>query len=1114
MHRDFKPENVLVGSDGRARVLTSASRAPRSTARAIEDALQQTEPEGDVDRSLTRTGSLLGTPAYMAPEQLRREPVDARSDQFSYCVTLFEALFGRRPFDGDTLAQLAADLGRGVPVEIDRGETPAAVLRVLVRGLAVVPSDRFASMTALLGELEAGARPVRSRIAWVLPAVALGAIGIGALAMRDRDDPPTDALAEVADDGWAELVAASQLPEPLATPLPDDPLAVTVHRLRNGLTIYVSTRRDTPHVAAWTVARCGTRAEPSDAKGVAHLLEHLMFKGTSRIGTMDWAAEKGVLTQLSAWTDILAGTSNPAARAAALQRIAELEQEGARYALPKEHMEVLQQLGVSKFNGATQQHSLTFMADVPSQHFDAWLELEAERLRDPVFRGFFPELGVVAQELNSRMGPDVALFNAAFDALFVGTGEVAMAGGNPQHLARPLLREAKAFHAACFLPNNIALVLVGDIDAAQAVAKADSVFGDWAPGPVAAVPELAPLPPGRTAVESGGTAPIDIALEWRHDAVTWHDAFATDALLRLVHDGGARGRLVESKIASFAIAARTGPYVMIAGLPTAASSAAEFEASVLDSLGAFARGEIDDAGLRRVRAGLELDLRQSLRDPMHAALILGEAFARGQAWPDVVDDWRAVAELSATDVAAAAQTLLDQGFVVATRTSAEPVLSRFELPTIGAIEYAPGRRSRRAADILAAPTTPLEPQFLVEGRHYTIAQAHGALTIRSQVDDGLFTLALWFPVGLLDDTWVCEAVDLWTRTEAVERWRAAGIDVESSCNVRWTRIELSGLARSLPQLVPEVTTWVRATTIDDALVGLRADPEFAARVRDWPTVRAGALHDHVLLAGGGVFGMSPPHAATRTVSAARLDDALARVRAARPDVLFAGPADVALPALDDVVGAPPHPQRILLRAPEPIVYVFADASLARANVTVSFVRAPISEPEEALVDLVDAYHGHTFSGTISRAVRESQGLAYKTDARIDRGAAEGDEAYLRVDLTVAPERVTDAITTTLGIMHAELDPARWAAAMTEVEQSYRSERIAMHEAPAWVRSWWRRGARSDPRVAKWGAIQGSPKSGSPRSCASSSPHRRSSRSTATSTTRPYVRSRSSGASSA
>jgi serine/threonine protein kinase len=156
VHRDFKPANALLGSDGRVRVVDFG------LARATDGAERAASAPG-LDVEVTNTGELIGTPAYMSPEQAKGERVDGRADQFSFCVALYEALYGGRP--------------AGVPPDTPpRGGVPERVHAAIRRGLAKMPEDRFASMEALLHELDK--RQLSRWVAIVAAVVVLAVAGV------------------------------------------------------------------------------------------------------------------------------------------------------------------------------------------------------------------------------------------------------------------------------------------------------------------------------------------------------------------------------------------------------------------------------------------------------------------------------------------------------------------------------------------------------------------------------------------------------------------------------------------------------------------------------------------------------------------------------------------------------------------------------------------------------------------------------------------------------------------------------------------------------------------------------------------------------------------------
>ncbi len=211
VHRDFKPENVLIGTDGRARVVdfglvrrdenSMSAEAMNNSAELME--ISQRHARSAPDLRLTDAGSMVGTPAYMSPEQFSGLSGDARADQFSFCISLYEGLYGERPFDGENPADLSYAVTQGIirPPPA-KHEVSARMRRVLLRGLAVEPDERFPGMEALLAALRKASAPRRHL--WAIPAV-LGGIGVATLALWDRSptQEPCAAVGEPARALWS-----------------------------------------------------------------------------------------------------------------------------------------------------------------------------------------------------------------------------------------------------------------------------------------------------------------------------------------------------------------------------------------------------------------------------------------------------------------------------------------------------------------------------------------------------------------------------------------------------------------------------------------------------------------------------------------------------------------------------------------------------------------------------------------------------------------------------------------------------------------------------------------------------------------------------------------------
>jgi serine/threonine protein kinase len=217
VHRDVKPDNVLVGRDGRVRVTDfGLARADPGESRTVSGTHAVTaEPKSRpvAATTLTGTGRLLGTPAYMAPEQLQGQPADARSDVFSFCVALYEALYGERPFAGHTILELRQAIERGsIRAAPTMTRVPRWVRTALVRGLRPTPDERFPSMRELLDALRAGQAQYRRQFR-LLSVASIGVAIAALLMLLERPRPPTR--------------AGLSIPPPVSRDLGQDPIIVT-----------------------------------------------------------------------------------------------------------------------------------------------------------------------------------------------------------------------------------------------------------------------------------------------------------------------------------------------------------------------------------------------------------------------------------------------------------------------------------------------------------------------------------------------------------------------------------------------------------------------------------------------------------------------------------------------------------------------------------------------------------------------------------------------------------------------------------------------------------------------------------------------------------------------
>ncbi|MBO7456008.1 MAG: insulinase family protein, partial [Paludibacteraceae bacterium] len=256
------------------------------------------------------------------------------------------------------------------------------------------------------------------------------------------------------------------------------PEGLTQYKLDNGLTVLLWEDHDQTDVFGATVTRAGSIDEPSTATGLAHYLEHMLFKGTDRIGALDWEKEKPYYEQIIALYDTLGMTTDPKERERIQLRINEQSLLAAPYTATDEFSNLIQSIGGEGLNAGTSYDMTYFHNRFPAYQMERWLTLYADRLTNPVFRSFQAELENVFEEYNMYSddnGQHVTRFINSESCK--GTPYERDIIGYPEDLKNPKLRQLIEFYNSWYVPNNMALILVGNFNAEEAKPLIEKTFG-------------------------------------------------------------------------------------------------------------------------------------------------------------------------------------------------------------------------------------------------------------------------------------------------------------------------------------------------------------------------------------------------------------------------------------------------------------------------------------------------------------------------------------------------------------------------------------------------------------------------------------------------------------
>ncbi|MDR2382996.1 MAG: insulinase family protein [Prevotellaceae bacterium] len=249
-------------------------------------------------------------------------------------------------------------------------------------------------------------------------------------------------------------------------------------KLPNGLSVFVWEDATAPDVFGMVAVNVGSKEDPEEYTGLAHYLEHMMFKGTEKIGALDWEKEKPVYEQIIAKYDEYAQTADPVQREAISKEINKLTIEAAKYHLLNDFSNLTQGIGGENLNAFTHYDYTCYLSSFPPGEIYKWLELNSERFINPVFRSFQPELETVYEEYNKYQDEQSHRMNEfILNTAFAGHPYARSIIGLPEHLKNPQLSKLTEFYRNWYVPENMALILVGNVKTSEILSIIKDKFG-------------------------------------------------------------------------------------------------------------------------------------------------------------------------------------------------------------------------------------------------------------------------------------------------------------------------------------------------------------------------------------------------------------------------------------------------------------------------------------------------------------------------------------------------------------------------------------------------------------------------------------------------------------
>jgi predicted Zn-dependent peptidase len=808
--------------------------------------------------------------------------------------------------------------------------------------------------------------------------------------------------------------------------LPNDPLHARLYVLQNGLSVYMSVNKNEPRIQTMIAVRAGSKNDPADATGLAHYLEHLLFKGTDRYGSLDWSKEKPLLDQIEALYETYRRTTDADARAAIYHQIDSVSGEASKYAIANEYDKMLTEMGAKGTNAHTSNEETVYVNDIPSNQIEKWLTVESERFRNPVIRLFHTELEAVYEEKNRTLDNDgrqanEAMMAALFEHHPYGTQTTI---GTVEHLKNPSITKIKDFYHKWYVPNNMAIVLSGDFDPDQVIQMIDQKFKNFAAQNIPDFNYQAESPITQPIVrEVYGPEPESIELAYRFPGMNTREAQLLK-MTDMVLSNSAAG-LIDLNLnqkqqvlhATSGVWSLTDYSIHIFdGRPKEGQSLDDVKKLLLDQIELVKKGQFDASLLPAIINDFEVSEIRRYESNGGRAQEMTDAFIHHRDWANVVGEIDQLSKITKKDIVDFANKYYGNNYVVVYKRSGDRRnVVKVVKPPITPVSVNRTAQSDFLKSVADMPVTNVQPRFVDYLSDIKKVTAGGLPMYYLHNDENqLFSLYYVLDMGKKNDRELAYALSYLdylgtnkvSAADIKKKFFALGSDFSVSASDDQAYVTLNGLQKNFVESVK---------LFEDLLANAKADPQalkdYVARTvksrRDMMKNRGAILN--VAMVNWAKYGKTNP--LTNDLTNAELqklsaDDLVSRIHSLTSfdhHILYYGPA-----AASEVAStlAKLHKVPAKLKAyPQAVDYAFQDTKqnkvyfvdydMAQAEVVMLSKGIDGYDPKNSpVVRLYNEYFGGGMSSVVFQNIRESKALAYAVYSIYQNGAKKQDPYYI------------------------------------------------------------------------------------------------------------------------
>jgi len=852
----------------------------------------------------------------------------------------------------------------------------------------------------------------------------------------------------------------------------NDPTKARFYTLKNGLTVILSPTKKEPRIQAYIAVKAGSKTDPSTNTGLAHYLEHMLFKGTDKYGCLDWAKEKVELDKIDALYEKYNQSKDSVERKKIYQEIDNVSGEASKYAIANEYDKLMTAMGAQGTNAFTSFEQTVYTDDVPSSSLDKYLAVQAERFRNPVLRIFHTELEAVYEEKNRTLDNDGRkVFETLFTNLFKNHNYgLQTTIGTVEHLKNPSLVEIRKYFHKYYVPNNMGVILSGDFNPDEVIGKIDKAFAYMQAKPIdkytfqPEAPITAPI-----IKEITGPDAENLTIGYRLPGNKDKDALLADLVGQVLTNGKAglldlnlvkKQKMLRASAFTYTLIDHGILYLSAA--PTTGQTLEEAKALVLAEIENLKKGNFDENLITSIINNIKKSKIYETEKYGDRASTLMDAFTSELDWKDQVAYVNDLSKIKKEDIVAFANKYLGDNYVAILKRKGENQNKvKIEKPQITPVETNADKQSEFLKQINAMPSNASAPVFLDYDKDIQKSKLGNAEVLYvANKDNDIFRLKYRYKIGSLNDLKQSLAsqyiqflgTDKMTAEEISKAFYKIACSFSITTGEEYTTVNIEGLQENFEnavKLYEEVITNVKAD--DVALKGLKAR---IAKSRKDNKANKGAilqgLTSFAMYGPKNKFNNSLSNAELDALTAQELMDRIKNLNNYEQTVVYYGPTPLKT-LVSQLQGFHKVPATF---APTPAAkefkqiaqtsnqVLFTDYDMVQAE-TRWIRNTEVFDPNKnTIVNVFNNYFGGGMGSLVFQTIRESKALAYSTFGFYVAPQKKEDQYYMMSYVGSQADKFNEA-TVAMNELLTKLPevPANLDLAKIQVKKDIQTERI-------------------------------------------------------------------------